>query len=140
MDKRSIILRNTVWSLLLLLGASCTNEWDDLRSGQPLREGEIALQWLPANMGIHHVKTRGTDPKTAEEQKINNVHVFVFDAAGKYLTPEGNDAFQGYSFVPNSQNIVLSTELFGDQSAAEHATVVVLANMPENYFKVRWLY
>ena len=58
--------------LAALLATSCTNELDESSIDSSLREGEIALQWLPANMGIHKVQTKGTDPKTASEQKIYN--------------------------------------------------------------------
>lgn len=137
--ERVMTMRN-IWKgalgvLLALWATSCTNEWEEQQSGLLLKEGEVALQWLPANMGVHKVKTRGTDPKTADEQKISNVHIFIFDADGNYLTPDGADAIQFYRFVPTGQNTVLNTTLFGDQAAAESATVVVLANMPKDTFK-----
>lgn len=129
------IWKGALGVLLALWATSCTNEWEEQQSGLLLKEGEVALQWLPANMGVHKVKTRGTDPKTADEQKISNVHIFIFDADGNYLTPDGADATQFYRFVPTGQNTVLNTTLFGDQTAAESATVVVLANMPKDIFK-----
>lgn len=137
--ERVMTMRN-IWKgalgvLLALWATSCTNEWEEQQSGLLLKEGEVALQWLPANMGVHKVKTRGTDPKTADEQKISNVHIFIFDADGNYLKPDGADAIQFYRFVPTGQNTVLNTTLFGDQAAAESATVVVLANMPKDTFK-----
>ena len=129
------IWKGALGVLLALWATSCTNEWEEQQSGLLLKEGEVALQWLPANMGVHKVKTRGTDPKTADEQKISNVHIFIFDADGNYLKPDGADAIQFYRFVPTGQNTVLNTTLFGDQAAAESATVVVLANMPKDTFK-----
>lgn len=120
----------------LLLGmASCTNELEEYQAGFALQDGQVALQWLPANMGVHKVKTRGTDSKTADEKKMANIHVFVFGANGNYLLPEGADAFQGYRFVSTGENTVFNTDLFGNQSEAGNATVVVLANMPKDIFK-----
>ena len=120
----------------LLLGmASCTNELEEYQAGFALQDGQVALQWLPANMGVHKVKTRGTDSKTADEKKMANIHVFVFGANGNYLLPEGADAFQGYRFVSTGENTVFNTDLFGNQSEASNATVVVLANMPKDIFK-----
>ena len=135
MRNRGNIWKGALGVLLALWATSCTNEWEEQQSGLLLKEGEVALQWLPANMGVHKVKTRGTDPKTADEQKISNIHIFIFDADGDYLTPDGADATQFYRFVPTGQNTVLNTTLFGDQEAAESATVVVLANMPKDIFK-----
>lgn len=135
MRNRGNIWKGALGVLLALWATSCTNEWEEQQSGLLLKEGEVALQWLPANMGVHKVKTRGTDPKTADEQKISNVHIFIFDADGNYLKPDGADAIQFYRFVPTGQNTVLNTTLFGDQAAAESATVVVLANMPKDTFK-----
>lgn len=134
-------MRRNIWKgafgamLGLMAATSCTNELDGQLSSPTLQEGEVAVQWLPANMGVYNVKTRATDPKTADEQKVANVHVFIFDANGDYLEPDGADAAQFYRFVSAGQNTVLNTELFGDQAAAKSATVVVLANMPEDIFK-----
>ena len=129
--------KGAAWGAMsLLLGmASCTNELEEYQAGFALQDGQVALQWLPANMGVHKVKTRGTDSKTADEKKMANIHVFVFGANGNYLLPEGADAFQGYRFVSTGENTVFNTDLFGNQSEAGNATVVVLANMPKDIFK-----
>lgn len=129
------IWKGALGVLLALWATSCTNEWEEQQSGLLLKEGEVALQWLPANMGVYKVKTRGTDSKTADEKKMANIHVFVFGANGNYLLPEGADAFQGYRFVSTGENTVFNTDLFGNQSEASNATVVVLANMPKDTFK-----
>ena len=121
-------------ALCVMICAACTNEWDEEQTGMILRENEVALQWLPANMAIQHVKTRVSDPKTAEEQQINNVHVFIFGSDGDYLKPEESDAIQGYRYLSDVDNVVLNTDLFGNQEAAKNATIVVLANIPEDTF------
>lgn len=119
--------------LAALLATSCTNELDESSIDSSLREGEIALQWLPANMGIHKVQTKGTDPKTAAEQKIYNAHVFIFQDNGNYLEAKENDAFQGYRYIENGSNLVLQSDMFGEE--ADKATIYVLANMPRDIFK-----
>ena len=86
MDKKQL-LNSIVFGLLVLAVVACTDEADGV-SNMALREGEVALQWLAPNMGIQHVTTRGSDPKTAAEQEINNVHVFIFDQNGDYLKPD----------------------------------------------------
>ena len=105
-------------------------------SASALKEGEISLQWVAANMG--RVVTKGTDRRTDAEKKINNVHVFLFSPAGNYLQP-GNDnldAFQGYRHLESGRtNWILSTELFANTDGeAKNATIYVLANMPEGTF------
>ena len=124
-----------VWSICVLVAACSTDDLESQRTGMVLKEGEVALQWLPANMGIRQVKTRAMDPKTTQEQQIHNVHVFIFDAYGNYLQSSGADAFQGYRYMEGSQsnNMVLNSEMFANQPAASSACVYVLANIPREW-------
>lgn len=135
MDMKQL-LNHIVFGLLALAVVACTDETDGV-SNMALREGEVALQWLAPNMGIQHVTTRGSDPKTAAEQEINNVHVFVFDKNGNYLQPnqEGgtSDAFQGYQYVGDGKNLVLQSSMF-EQTNPTNAIIVAVANVPENTF------
>lgn len=135
MDKKQL-LNSIVFGLLALVVVACTDEADGV-SNMALRKGEVALQWLAPNMGIQHVTTRGSDPKTAAEQEINNVHVFVFDQNGNYLKPDQtgdtSDAFQGYQYVRGGKNLVLQSSMF-KQPDAENAIVVAVANVSENTF------
>lgn len=135
MDMKQL-LNHIVFGLLALAVVACTDETDGV-SNMALRKGEVALQWLAPNMGIQHVTTRGSDPKTAAEQEINNVHVFVFDKNGNYLqpNPEGDksDAFQGYQHVGDGKNLVLQSSMF-DQTNVTNAIIVAVANVPGNTF------
>lgn len=118
------------------LVAACTNELSEPDGLDGLRPGDVALQWLPANMAVKNVSTRATDPKTAAEQQINNIHVFVFDAAGNYLEAQGHDAFQGYRFQEGNATMVFRRDMFEQSTQdASNATVVVLANMPKDTFE-----
>lgn len=135
MDKKRL-LNHIVFGLLALVVVACTDEADGV-SNMALRKGEVALQWLAPNMGIQHVTTRSSDPKTAAEQEINNVHVFVFDQNGNYLKPDQtggtSDAFQGYQYVSGGKNLVLQSSMF-EQTGATNAIIVAVANVPENTF------
>lgn len=135
MDMKQL-LNHIVFGLLALAVVACTDEADGV-SNMALREGEVALQWLAPNMGIQHVTTRGSDPKTAAEQEINNVHVFIFDQNGDYLKPDQtggtSDAFQGYQYVSGGKNLVLQSSMF-EQTDATNAIVVAVANVLENTF------
>ena len=129
-----IYLKSLLAILATLLSVSCTSELDEQVANMALREGEVSIQWLSPNMGIKHVKSRATDSKTAEEQKINNVHVFIFDADGDYLSANNNDAFQGYRYIEGNPNLVLQTNMFASQENASSATIIAVANVPENTF------
>lgn len=129
-----IYLKSLLAILATLLSVSCTSELDEQVANVALREGEVSIQWLSPNMGIKHVKSRATDSKTAEEQKINNVHVFIFDAGGDYLSANNNDAFQGYRYIEGNPNLVLQTTMFASQENASSATIIAVANVPENTF------
>lgn len=129
-------IRQWAVSLLALALAACTSEdFEKSNDTLMLREGEVALQWVPAQLGVYRVSTsRATgDIKIPEETKINTVHIFIFGPDGKYLTGGGN-AFQGYKFLDGSQNYVLSTKLFEDVDNAANAKVYAIANMPKNQF------
>lgn len=129
-----IYLKSLLAILATLLSVSCTSELDEQVANVVLREGEVSIQWLSPNMGIKHVKSRATDSKTAEEQKINNVHVFIFDADGDYLSANNNDAFQGYRYIEGNPNLVLQTNMFENQSTASSATIIAVANVPQSTF------
>ena len=135
MDMKQL-LNHIVFGLLALVVVACTDEADGV-SNMALRKGEVALQWLAPNMGIQHVTTRGSDPKTAAEQEINNVHVFIFDQNGNYLKPDQtgdtSDAFQGYQYVGDGKNLVLQSSMF-EQTGATNAIIVAVANVPKNTF------
>lgn len=119
---------------MLLFVSSCSGEWSESSIGN-LNPGDVALQWIPANMAIHRVNTRGTDPKTAAEQQINNIHVFVFDKDGNYLTAQGNDAFQGYRYQEGNSTMVFNRDMFNQSTQdPSQAKVFVLANMPKTTF------
>lgn len=118
---------------MLLFVSSCSGEWSESSIGN-LNPGDVALQWVPANMAIHRVNTRGTDPKTAAEQQINNIHVFVFDKDGNYLIAQGNDAFQGYRYQEGNSTMVFNRDMFNQSQDPSQAKVFVLANMPKTTF------
>ena len=127
-----IYLKSLLAILATLLSVSCTSELDEQVANVALREGEVSIQWLSPNMGIKHVKSRASDPKTAAEQQINNVHVFIFDSEGNYLY-DGQNAVQSYRYVTGA-NLVLQTDMFADQINAGDATIVAVANVPEDAF------
>ena len=92
--------RNWLCGLVAVALSGCIDE--ELPGSEvALKDGEISLQWVAANMG--RVVTKGTDVKNGDERRINNVHIFLFGLDGEYLEPGsgGNDAFQGYRYLAN---------------------------------------
>lgn len=126
--------RGWLCGLVALSLSACMDE-ELSGSASALKEGEISLQWVAANMG--RVVTKGTDPRTSAEKEIKDVHIFLFGPDGNYLE-SGNNAFQGYRHLESGRNNwILQTELFVNTNReAEDATIYVLANMPEETFTV----
>lgn len=128
-------IKQWVASLLVCIFAACSSEQFETENGTlMLRDGEVALQWVPAQLGVYRVsRSRAEEVKIPEETQINTVHIFIFDEDGEYLKG-GSNAFQGYKFLDGSQNYVLSTKLFEDETKASSAKVYAVANMPQNQF------
>lgn len=121
---------------------SCTDEIPGNDSNMGLSDGEVSLQWVAAPMGVYSVAKENTsnsvsrayEAKDPQETAINKLHLFVFDSSGKYLEATDNSAFQGYRFLNNNSNFVLSTKIFKDQGLASNAIVYAVANVPEDIF------
>lgn len=128
-------IKQWVASLLVCILAACSSEQLETESGTlTLHDGEVALQWVPAQLGVYRVsRSRAEEVKIPEETQINTVHIFIFGKDGEYLKG-GANAFQGYKFLDGSQNYVLSTELFENEDQASEAKVYAVANMPQNQF------
>lgn len=124
---------------LTLLHACTTEEFQPAGNNLNLKEGEVALQLVPAQMGIYQVDSRGKmtraeEPKNAEEQKIHTVHLFIFNENGEYLKAKDADKFQGYQYLEGSQNFILNREMFDEASGAGNAIIYAFANMPKDQF------
>lgn len=132
-NKRNI-LKGLLLGLWAWAGAACTDPAEEQGYYGGLRPGEVALQWVGPNMGVQHVKARGNDTKTAAEQDIYNVHVFIFNQSGEYLAADGSDAFQGYQYINSGRNWVLQSDMFENKQEAQDAIVVAVANVPPNAF------
>lgn len=130
--------RNWLCGIVALGLSACQTIEEQVGSQTSLKEGEISLQWIPANMG--RVVTRAADVnKSSDETKITNVHIFLFNEDGNYLQPgnEGKDGFQGYKYLEGGRtNWILSSDMFDESDAndLQNVTVYVLANMPEGTF------
>lgn len=81
------------------------------------------------------VTTRGTDTKTPEEQEIKTLHVFIFDKDGNYLETADKHRYQGYRSITGGKTVMnIDREGWKDNEKAEHATVIVVANVETGTF------
>lgn len=119
--------------LLLLLPAACTQDDLTQQGNYGFDKNKMSFQLEPAHMGIYKA-SRGSDAKDGAEQEIKNAHVFIFDSNGDYLLPEGSDAFQGYDYITDKRIFAFASDLYGNQAAAQTATVVAVANVPADEF------
>lgn len=76
-------LRLTILSLLLLLCASCVQE-PVLRPDAEDQPVDVTLSFGPCDAALVSVSTRST-LGIAQESRVNNLYVFIFDANGKKL-------------------------------------------------------
>lgn len=82
------------------------------------------------------VTTRGTDIKTPEEQEIKTLHVFIFDKDGNYLETADKHRYQGYRSITGGKTVMnIDREGWKDNEKAEHATVIVVANVETGTFQ-----
>lgn len=84
------------------------------------------------------VTTRGTDTKTPEEQEIKTLHVFIFDKDGNYLETADKHRYQGYRSITGGKTVMnIDREGWKDNEKAEHATVIVVANVETGTFQTK---
>ena len=95
----------------------------------PGSDGEFSLNISTTGlMNQYTVTSRGTDVKTSEEQNINSLHVFIFDAEGNYLEALDDHRYQGYRSITGGKTVMnIDREGWADMQAAKTATVIVVA-------------
>lgn len=133
-------VKQWLWCISLFSLCACVQDDYPAQEQSYLQPGEIALQWIPAKMGVYKSTpsgiTRATDIKEQAEQRINCVHIFLFNNVGEYLKSNDGDVFQGYKYMNGNANWVLQSSFFTDQgmTGAANATIYAVANVPEGYF------
>ena len=77
--------------------SSCSDERDDAVLPLPERGG-VTISAVCGDMLPQTALTRAEDltPKSAEEKRIRTLHLFFFDAEGRFLTPTNSNAFSAY--------------------------------------------
>lgn len=143
-----------IWSKLFVFGAlfiaSCADE-DEINGLLPDgRQGGITISAVCHDMLPEALLTRAgaTEvPKTAKEKQINTLHLFFFDAAGNFLTPESSEKFSPYYRLEvndpqgNGEKqaaLTISNNTFVNQNTLDNVTVYAVANVYGHQFRTTW--
>lgn len=101
-----------------------------------VKPGEVQLSFSTEGLLRRHVVATKGDVKTAEEQEIHSLHVFIFDKYGNYLQPSEGARYQGYRHLTGGKNVMnIDCEGWADKSLAKNATIVVVANVEDGTFQ-----
>lgn len=101
-----------------------------------VKPGEVQLSFSTEGLLRRHVVATKGDVKTAEEQEIHSLHVFIFDKEGEYLQPSEGARYQGYRHLTGGKNVMnIDCEGWADKAKAKEATIVVVANVEDGTFQ-----
>lgn len=119
----------------LLMACQQEESWQDT-GNYPEGDGlQLSIQ-TDGLLNQYTVTTRGTDIKTPEEQEIKSLHVFIFDADGKYLEAADEHRYQGYRSITGGKTVMnVDREGWSERDKAKKATVIVVANVEEGTFQ-----
>ena len=131
-------MRRIVYSIVVILAGplitSCLQSVD-LEEPAAVSDGMSIYAVASGVMEQYNVTTKGTDIKTSEEQEIKTLHVFIFDSEGNYLQPRDRHRYQGYRSITGGKTVMnIDREGWAERSKAEHATVIVVANVEPGTF------
>ncbi|MDE5835716.1 MAG: hypothetical protein K2H50_01770 [Paramuribaculum sp.] len=112
---------------------SCSN--DTLAPEVPEAVSSITITAQAVDMLPQIVSSRaGSEPKKAEEKKINRLHLFFFDKDGNFLTPDPQceEPFGAYHIVDLASSgataVVVPKNAFVNQQNLEGVHIVAIAN------------
>ena len=101
-----------------------------------VKPGEVQLSFSTEGLLRRHVVATKGDVKTAEEQEIHSLHVFIFDKDGNYLQPSEGARYQGYRHLTGGKNVMnIDCEGWANEGKAKDATIVVVANVEDGTFQ-----
>lgn len=132
-------MRRIIYSIIVIFaGSLITSCLQSVNLEEPVTVNDgISINAVASGvMEQYNVTTKGTDIKTSEEQEIKTLHVFIFDSEGNYLQPRDRHRYQGYRSITGGKTVMnIDREGWAEPSKAEHATVIVVANVEPGTFK-----
>lgn len=139
MDKNIFMLAIRRFSAVAIVAAgliSCIK--DEMPGSRPENGNEGDLRLNIVSQGIldkFEVGTKGTDMKTAQEQEIKSLHVFIFDSLGQYLQASENHRYQGYRNITDGKTVLnIDRNGWAEPEKARNATIVTVANVEDGTF------
>ena len=139
MDKNIFMLAIRRFSAVAIVAAgliSCIK--DEMPGSRPENGYEGDLRLNIVSQGIldkFEVGTKGTDMKTAQEQEIKSLHVFIFDSLGQYLQASENHRYQGYRNITDGKTVLnIDRNGWAEPEKARNATIVTVANVEDGTF------
>ena len=137
-----------IFAAVAALLASCAAERSDIPEPvAPGQSGGLTLRLTTGEMLPQIVASRADDApeqKTAEEKKINTVHLFFFDADGNFLTPvdKGDDTFtpyRHYDFTDGKQPYInIPEDVFEEQESLSGVQIYAAVNIEGSLFRTQW--
>ena len=137
-----------IFAAVAALLASCAAERSDIPEPvAPGQSGGLTLRLTTGEMLPQIVASRAEDApeqKTAEEKKINTVHLFFFDADGNFLTPvdKGDDTFtpyRHYDFTDGKQPYInIPEDVFEEQESLSGVQIYAAVNIEGSLFRTQW--
>ena len=125
--------RYILFAALSLLLASCAKEESDSFTPQPTEGVTLSVQCV--DMLPQVIMSRAVESKTAEEKKINRLHLFFFDKDGNFLTPT-SDSFRPYHVANIGENglaaVTIPKDAFVDQQDLLGIQIYAVANPISN--------
>ena len=139
MDKNIFMLAIRRFSAVAIVAAgliSCIK--DEMPGSRPENGNEGDLRLNIVSQGIldkFEVGTKGTDMKTAQEQEIKSLHIFIFDSQGQYLQASENHRYQGYRNITDGKTVLnIDRNGWAEPEKARNATIVTVANVEDGTF------
>lgn len=131
-----------ILTLCTLLLVACVSETDAPElPGQP---GEGVTLTLSAGEMLPQIVASRADvaeQKTAEEKRINTVHLFFFGSDGDFLEPVDPEKFapyQRYDFTGLQPHISIPADAFVGQSQLTDVTIYAVVNIFGTSFRTEW--
>ena len=123
-----------VWIVSLMFSLWACQQ-DEMMDNQSLYDESQSVPIRISTTGLmdqYTVTSRGTDVKTTDEQAINTLHIFIFDADGNYLEAADGKRYQGYRMLSEGNSVLnVDREGWADTQKASNAIVVAVANVEE---------
>ncbi len=138
-------LKSYILAVSVAMLAACSAERAELPDPVDTpKSGGVNIRLTTGEMLPQIVASRSDAPeqKTAEEKKINTVHLFFFDEDGEFLTATDKDNFapyRHYDFSDGKQPYInIPGDVFTDQETLSGVQIYAAVNIEGGTFRTPW--